>query len=319
MNDSAPSKEAIDLQLIELFLTIARSRTIASAARQFNISPSLATRRLATLEKALEVRLFQRTTRALHLTDSGRDALEWADLVLKSYANLKDNFSLRDQVPEGMIRLAVSDYAASVLLPDFMHGFMMRYPKISYNIKTTDHLVNPVEQGFDVVIHSGFMPDSSLIGIPVRTVNRILCASPAYLKQCESLSSPSDLLHHTCLAHGATENLEWFFEKDGVIVGQTINQQLCIDSFLALVQFALKGLGIIRISQNVVREQLKSGALVQVLEAYRCVQPKGALPSMWVIYPSRRLPYHVRTLVTELQEYFETVMGGSVPKPVTQP
>jgi LysR family transcriptional activator of dmlA len=319
MNDGTSSKEAIDLQLIELFLTIAKSRTIAAAARQFDISPSLATRRLAALEKALEVRLFQRTTRALHLTEAGRDALEWAERVLESYASLKDNLSWRDQVPEGMIRLAVSDYAASVLLPDFLRGFMKRYPKVSYNIKTTDHLVNPVEQEFDVAIHSGFMPDSSLIGIPVRPVQRILCASPAYLEQGGALSSPRDLLHHTCLAHGATENLEWFFEKDGVVAGQKINQQLCIDSFLALLQFALKGIGIIRISQNVVREQLKTGALVQVLTPYRCVQPKGELPSMWVIYPNRRLPYRVRTLVTELQEYFESALGGTAPKSLTPP
>jgi DNA-binding transcriptional LysR family regulator len=181
--------ESIDLQLLELFVTIARSKTIASAARQFNVSPSLATRRLAALERALQVRLFQRTTRALHLTDAGRDTLEWADLVLSSHAALMDELSHRDQMPEGLVRLAVSDYVASMLLPDFLTGFMKRYPKVNYLIKTTDHLVNPVDQAFDVAVHSGFMPDSSLIGIPVRPVQRILCASPAYLKQAGAIDS----------------------------------------------------------------------------------------------------------------------------------
>jgi LysR family transcriptional regulator, transcriptional activator for dmlA len=303
MNDATRSKESIDLQLIELFVTIARSKTIAAAARQFNVSPSLATRRLASLERALQVRLFQRTTRALHLTDAGRDALEWAEQVLHSHASLIDDLSRRDQMPEGLIRLAVSDYVASMLLPDFLHGFMKRYPKVRYLIKTTDHLINPVDHAFDVAVHSGFMPDSSLIGIPVRPVQRILCASPEYMKQAGVINSPADLLHHVCLAHEATEQTEWFFERDGTITGQEINRQLSVDSFVALLQFALKGVGIVRISHNVVRHHLKAGDLVQILPAHRCVQPNGELPSIWVIYPNRKLPYRVRTFVTELQRF----------------
>ena len=297
--------ESIDLQLLELFVTIARSKTIASAARQFNVSPSLATRRLAALERALQVRLFQRTTRALHLTDAGRDTLEWADLVLSSHAALMDELSHRDQMPEGLIRLAVSDYVASMLLPDFLTGFMKRYPKVNYLIKTTDHLVNPVDQAFDVAVHSGFMPDSSLIGIPVRPVQRILCASPAYLKQAGAIDSPADLLGHVCLAHEATEQAEWFFEKGGRVWGQSIHRQLSVDSFVALLQFALKGIGVVRISQNVVHRHLASGELQQVLPDHRCVLPNGELPSVWVIYPNRKLPYRVRTFVTEFQRFLE--------------
>lgn len=306
MNESSDSKEAIDLQLLALFVTIARSRTIAAAAREFNMSPSLATRRLAALERALKARLFQRTTRALHLTEAGRSTLAWAEPVLAQYDRLTDELSWREQAPEGLIRLAVSDYAASVLLPGFLADFMKRYPRISYDIRTTDHLVNPVEREFDVAIHSGFLPDSSLIGIPVRPVQRILCASPAYLAQAPALATPADLLSHVCLAHGATENVEWFFERDGTVAGQKIEQRLCVDSFLALLRFALEGIGIIRISQNVVRHHLKDGSLVQVLPAWRCVQARGELPSMWLIYPNRRLPYGLRTFVTEVQGYLES-------------
>lgn len=309
MTDGSTAKEAIDLQLVELFVTIARSRTIAAAARRFHMSPSLATRRLAALERALEVRLFQRTTRAMHLTEAGRDVLDWAEQVLESYTQLKDSLSWRDQMPEGLIRLAVSDYAASVLLPEFLLGFMQRYPKVSYHIRTTDHLVNPVDHEFDVAVHSGFLSDSSLIGIPVRPVQRILCASPAYLARSGALSTPADLLHHTCLTHGASENMEWCFEKDGLITGHKIAQRLCIDSFMALLQFALKGLGIVRISRNVVKEPLRTGELVHLLVDHQCVQAKGEQPSMWVIYPNRRLPYRVRTFVNELQAYLETSLN----------
>lgn len=319
MNDDVLSKEAIDLQLIELFVAIARSRTIAAAARQFNISPSLATRRLAALERALHVRLFQRTTRSLHLTDTGQSVLMWAEGVINGYGDLRDELSRKIAEPEGLIRLAVSDYAASMLLPGFLHGFMARHPRISFDIRTTDHLVNPVDHEFDVSIHSGFMPDSSLIGIPVRPVQRILCASPSYLAQTLRLQHPRDLLDHVCLAHGATENLEWFFKKNGTIIGQKIQHRLCVDSFLALLQMALKGIGIIRISRNVVRAQLADGSLVHLMPEWRCVQPGGELPSMWVIYPNRQLPYRVRAFVGAIQSYLETSLGAQAEEDLTLP
>lgn len=305
MPADASSKEAIDLQLVELFVAIARSHTIAAAARQFNMSPSLATRRLAALEKALQARLFQRTTRALQLTEAGRSTLKWAEVVLSNYSVLKDELSWRDQAPEGPIRLAVSDYVASVLLPDFLAAFMKKYPRITYDIRTTDHLVNPVKEAFDVAIHSGFLPDSTLIGVPVRPVQRILCASPEYVAQAPALNEPADLAQHMCLTHSATESGEWFFEKDGIVVDQRIQQRLSVDSFLALLRFALKGIGIVRISRNVVRTHLADGSLVQLLPHYRCVQPKGDLPSMWLVYSNRQLSYRVRTFVTEIQEYLE--------------
>jgi LysR family transcriptional regulator, transcriptional activator for dmlA len=301
------SNDVIDLQLIVLFVTIARSATIAAAARQVNISPSLATRRLALLEAALHTRLFERTTRALHLTEAGRRTLEWAEAVLSSYNVLRDDLSLRDHAPEGPIRLAVSDYVASMLLPAFLVKFMKKYPRITFDIRTTDQLVNPVAQGFDVALHSGFMPDSSLIGVRVRPVQRVLCASPGYLAQAPELAQTADLASHVCLTHGASESQEWFFEHGGCVNGQKLSHRLSVDSFLALLQFALSGLGIARISRNVVRRQLDEGSLVQLLPDYRCVQPNGDTPAMWLIYPSRKLPYRVRTFVTEMQEYLDSI------------
>lgn len=309
MNDIAPTKETIDLQLVLLFVTIARSQTIAAAARQLNISPSLATRRLALLERVLQARLFQRTTRALHLTAAGHSTLEWAENTLEDYERLKDDLSVREKTPEGLIRLAVSDYALSFMLPEFLADFMIRHPRISYDLRTTDHLINPVEHCFDVAVHSGFMPDSSLIGVPVRPVQRILCAAPAYLARMPALRTPDDLSSHTCLTHGATETSEWFFERRGVITGQKVEKRLCVDSFVALRQFALQGMGIIRISSNMVRSNIESGALVPVLPEWRCVQSTGDLPSLWLIYPNRKLPYRVRTFIAEMRRYLEPRMS----------
>ncbi len=168
------SYQSIDLQLLELFVVIARSPTIAAAARQLNVSPSLASRKLAGMEKMLDTRLFQRSTRALRLTEAGRSTLEWAELVLNNYGGLKDELSRHRQEPEGPLKIAVSDYVASVLLPKFLTAFIQRFPQITYVIQTTDHLVNPIEQEFDVAIHSGFIPDSSLVGVPIKQVQRIL-------------------------------------------------------------------------------------------------------------------------------------------------
>jgi len=306
MTKPSHSNPSIDLHLLELFVVIARSPTIAAAARQLNVSPSLASRKLAAMEATLDTRLFQRSTRALRLTEAGRATLDWAELVLTNYGELRDELSRHRQEPEGLLKIAVSDYVASVLLPKFLTDFIQRYPQIVYDIKTTDHLVNPIEQEFDVAIHSGFIPDSSLVGVPIKPVQRILCASPAYLLRTPALDEPQDLANHLCITHAAAEPQEWFFQRNDVVTSAKIQHRLSIDSFLALLQFARHGIGIIRISSNIVRAELENGSLVHVLPDYRCVQQKGSLPSMWLIYPNRRLSYAARTFITEVRNYLES-------------
>lgn len=298
----------ISLDLLELFKEIHRCGSISAAARRFGISPSIATRRLAALERTLGVGLFQRTTRKLRLTEEGRLVLNWAGRSLGDYAAVVDEIAARKGRPAGVIRIALSDHAAAVFLSSFLERFSRDYPEIRFVIATTDHLVNPIEHGYDVVLHAGVIPQSNLIGIQIRPVERILCASPAYLAQRGVPRHPEDLASHACLSHLPSEPTNWYFKRDGKITEHAARPAISADSYLALIEYARRSLGILRISISPIREDLRQGRLVRVLEAYECVHQNGEVPAVWILYPDRRLLLRTRLFIDEFADHMRQVL-----------
>ena len=296
------------LDLLELLVEIEDGGSISAAARKLGLSPSIATRRLAALERAMDSRLFQRTTRKVRLTESGRVALKWARRTLGDYAEVAEEIGdLRGQ-PAGVIRVALSDHAAAVFLPPFLREFAQHYPKIRYQLATTDHLLNPIEHGYDVALHAGLVPDSSLIGIQINPVHRLLCASPDYLARRGTPRAPADLASHDCLAHSPSEPDTWYFQRHGRLTKVHVAPFLAADSYLALMESARSGLGIARISRKPVQNDLRSGRLVEVLADFRCVHQNGEVPATWILYPDRRLPRRTRVFVEAFTDYMKRVL-----------
>lgn len=291
------------MDLLRLFIQVAEKGSIAAAARDLDVSPSLATRRLAALERALKTRLFQRTTRSLKLTEGGAIALRWAAGALENYAQVSDDLAASEGRPAGLIRLAATEYAAMVVLPSFLAEFGARFPQIRFSIATTDSIVKLVEEGYDVALHSGLVPDADVVGVRLRDVRRILCASPDYLKRRGVPSNLKDLAHHNCLVHGPTEPRNWFFRRRQRLTGQAVNPYVTLDDHLALVAMARNGLGIIRVSLNAAHDDLRSRRLVQILPEYECVYQTGELPGLWIMYPNRRLPFRTRVFVDALTRH----------------
>jgi DNA-binding transcriptional LysR family regulator len=300
--------EGISLPLLDLFVRVHKTGSISAAARELNLSPSLATRRLAALERAMQTRLFERTTRSVRPTQAGRGALEWAAAVVDGYAGVSDDIASLQGEPRGLIRISMSEYAATVFLPPFLAEFAALHPAIRYAVSTTDLLVNPASDGYDVVIHSGRVPDSSLVGVHVRSVQRVLCASPQYLARRGVPDTPAALARHACLVHAPTEPSAWSFQHGDVVLRQAVDPWLSADSYLSLIDLARRGLGIARISRNTVREDLRAGRLVQVLPGFRCVYETGELPGVWILYPSRRMMARTRVFVDAFARYLDRVL-----------
>src|SRR3954469_1367080 len=145
----------VSLDAVELFLAVAKCGTISLAARELGMVPSVATRKIAALEAALKTRLFERTTRRIHLTEAGAVALDWATGIIEGYETLADRLAALQESPSGLIRLVMNEYIGTVLLPPFLADFTKRYPKIRYTLTLTDGLVDPDERGYDVAVHSG--------------------------------------------------------------------------------------------------------------------------------------------------------------------
>lgn len=305
---SSGARPRVTLSQLELFAHVAALRNITAAGRELGMSGSLAARQIAALERALDVRLFQRTTRSIRVTEAGERVLQWARQTLEGFTDLDDRVTSLTQEPRGNVRLAVNHYAAGSYLPIVLSEFCNRYPEVKLSIVATDELVDLVAGGFDAAVHSGRIPDSSMVGLRVRDVHRILCASPGYLARAGTPSSLDDLVHHGCLVHSSNEPVNWFFRHGDKTVSIPVRPRIEADSHNVLLEFVRHGLGIARLGRNIVKEDLAAGRLVQLLPEYDCVHPTGELPSVWILYPNRRLLYRTRVLVDFLAERLADLM-----------
>ena len=295
--EAGAQKSPVSLDLAKLFTLVARIGTIAGAARALDMDASLATRKLAQLEAALGARLVERTTRSLKLTEAGRVALAWANEAVESFENAADEVASLQERPSGVVRLAVAQYTALQYLPRLLAEFCADYPEVRLVLSTTDSLVNLVDDCYDVAIHSGQIPASGMVGKRLRQFQRILCATPDYLAARGTPTKPEDLASHDCLVHSANEPRNWFFRRGASLVSQPVRARVESDNYAVLLELARQSLGILRVSENLVLEDIRAGRLVQVMPAYKCVYPNGELPGLWILYPSRRLPYRTRLFV----------------------
>jgi LysR family transcriptional regulator, transcriptional activator for dmlA len=296
----------ISLELLGIFSEVVRQGSMSSAARSLAIAPSSAARKIAALEYELNTRLFDRTTKRVSLTEAGTTALTWAEEVLASHGTLIDRLAAFQGEIKGTLRVVMNEYLCTVLLPPFLASFSRRYPHIRFAITMTDAMVAPDDRSYDVAVHTGSVPDSGLRGMRIKDLQRILCASPGYLKERGAPALLSDLESHECLVHQQTPAGYWTFEHNGVLTKQPINQVLIANSYLPLIQFARQGMGLIRASQGSVREHLDSGELVQVLSAYQCVNADGSVPATWILYPDGRMMAKTRLFIDELSGYLKT-------------
>ncbi len=286
----------LNFHLLQLFVRIADSGSIAAGARSLDIAPSIASRQLASLERAFRTKLFTRTTRRLALTEAGKTLLEWARGITKSFEDISDELGAIQHKPSGIIRMASNDYAAVMFLPAILEKFCRKYPEIRVHLNTSNEPASLLDGVCDLALHAGRLPDINLVGRRIRQYRRILCASPAYIRRKGMPQHASDLTAHDCLVQINSERRAWSFERSGEIVSQSIDAYIEVDNFLVLRELALKGLGIIRISESFVRNELKSGTLVEIMPEYKCVYADGSIPAMWLIYADRKLLQRNRLL-----------------------
>jgi DNA-binding transcriptional LysR family regulator len=296
-NDSA-----VDLGMLRLFIEIEHASNISKAARILNLSPSMATRKIATLEGVMKVKLFERTTRKVTLTPAGQIALNWAQHTLQQFDDISDDLTSLMSRPSGQIKLIINHYAGNHYLPVLLNRFCSEYPDIRLSITSTENIASLLEDSYDLALVSGRIPDKRVVAVRLKEFKRILCASPAYIAMHGRPKKPENLIDHDCLVHTGQEQFNWFFRKGQQIMGQPVKGLIEADNNLMLRQFALAGLGIARIGENILEDDIKSGRLIQLLPEYTCVYPTGDLPGLWMVYPQRRVPFKTRTLIEFLNK-----------------
>lgn len=292
-----------DIDSFRLFVAVSHAGSIAGGAEVLRISPSLASRRIAALEDTMGARLLLRSTRRVQLTDAGARFLRWAEQTIASYEDISGEIGMQAQEPVGTVRIAANDYMGPRYLLDAVTRFREQYPRVRLVLSLREDPIAAIKLGYDIAIHAGPTPEETLVGRRIRTYRRIICAAPAYLQSRGVPASPDDLDRHDCLVHARNDTRRWTFRnREGAFVTRDVHSVIETNSYPALLNLAVRRLGLIRIADIMAAPVIASGDLTEVLEDFRSVEPDGGDPAIWLTYAERpRLP-RVRLMADFLLE-----------------
>jgi len=254
------------LRALEVFIEVAESQSLSGAARKLSISAPSVTRVLGDFESELGVLLFHRTTRAVTLTGPGRTFLEDARRIVELYQTATDSVRGAHTDPTGVLRLTAPTMFGQLYILPILIRYLDHYQDVKIEAIYLDRVVNLVEEGFDVAVRIGELPDSSLIATPVGAVRRVVCASPEYLQSAGVPEQLDDLRDHQIIMAGtATSTSEWRFGDEKT---SRVESRLHLTAIPAAIQAAKSGWGLTRVLSYQIGQELKDGTLVTVLDSY---------------------------------------------------
>lgn len=282
------------LHLMSVYVAVVEAGGFASAARRLQLSPPAVTRAIAALEERLGVKLLNRTTRHVRMTDAGQKYFEDARHVI-NLANEADDAVLGiNAEPRGQLTLTASVLFGRLHVIPSIIDYLQQYPEVEVNALFVDRVVNMLEEGVDVAVRIGELPDSSYRALRVGEVRRELFASPDYLAKHGTPTTPGDLVNHRIIvARGLTPTNEFRFTLDGAPHCVKFKPQLSVSDNDSAAAAAIAGLGITRLLSYQVAGALATGKLQRVLGQF----DNPALPVHIVHREGRLSSAKIRTFV----------------------
>jgi len=279
------------------FVRVVDAKGFSAAAPTLGLTPSAVSKLVSRLEARLGVRLLQRTTRALSLTADGEAFYAAARRIVGEIEALESEISDHRGTPHGLLRVTTSLAFSTHQLAPMIGEFLARYPDIQLELMPTDRVVDIVEEGVDVAIRIGRLPDSSFMARKIGDDLRLVCAAPDYLATHAPPRRPEDLARHTCIVSRDRAYLNrWHFRIDGQLREIAVGGRLAVSEGEAQMRLALQGLGIVRLTRLTVASAIKRGELVALLQDYAGDEP---VP-IHAVYPHRK---HLASKVTAFVDY----------------
>ncbi|MBK7423322.1 MAG: LysR family transcriptional regulator [Propionivibrio sp.] len=257
------------LQQIRIFVAVVDCNGFAGAARKLRISPPVVTRAINELENELDVRLLTRTTRVVLVTEPGARYVEDCRRILAELSEADESVSGMHGAPSGRLSLTAPVLFGALFVTPIVAEYLQRYPEVSASCLFLDRLVNMMDEGMDVAVRIGDLPDSSMQAIRVGQVRRVICAAPAYLERRGVPESPGDLVgHDVIVASAVTPSSEWKFVDQGRAYGIKLAPRLTTSTNDSAIAATLGGLGLSRLMSYQVADRVRSGELKIVLSDY---------------------------------------------------
>ncbi|MDC2889171.1 LysR family transcriptional regulator [Psychrosphaera algicola] len=284
------------------FVSVVIEGSFSNAATAMQISPQLVSKYVSKLEERLDVRLLNRTTRKVSLTEAGTHYFQHAQQILSSIDEMESQLGGLQQSPKGTLRISAPVSFALKHMARLVTDFQLHYPSVTVDLQLNDRKVDIVDEGFDIALRIGRLKSSSLIAKRVAPIRIILCASPDYLKKHGVPKQPEDLkdhryLHYSYIEMDGKENdiFQWLKTKNSKSVGdfQSNNGDVLVDA-------AIAGAGLVLQPTFIASEAVRSGKLNVVLPEFE-LDPMG----LYVVYAHRKLlPNKVRCFIDFIEGYY---------------
>ena len=274
------------LQAIEVFTRVVETNSFSKAAELLDLPRGSVSNLVQGLEEHVGVRLLNRTTRSVRVTDDGALYYERCVRILADLADADSSLSNKIQNPSGMIRVDTSGTLARTLLLPMLDDFYRRYPEIEVRLGLADRNIDIVQDGVDCVIRMGALEESSLVARRIGNAALTTCASPAYLEEHGTPATIEDLRAHQAVNYVSARSGKTFpfeFEVDGEIVKVSLDGPLAVNDGTVYVSAGVRGFGIIQPSRFMVADLIGRGELREILTGYRTPTTPLSL-----VYPHRR-------------------------------
>jgi DNA-binding transcriptional LysR family regulator len=274
------------LTALNVFRHVVELGSFAAASRQLRLSPAAISTNIGQLETQLGVRLLNRTTRRVSLTEAGSLYYDQITRVLDDLNTADNSLGPLQQVPKGVLRIsAPTTLTLMTPLSRVMPKFLDRYPDLSVDLRMDDRRVNIVEEGFDLAIRAvDNLEDSSLVARRLMTTPHVVCGAPSYFNRFGTPQEPADLRSHNCVQFPLSGHAaEWVFRRGDSSVRVPVTGRYSVTSSLAVRDALCEGFGLSLIPWIYVKRELADGRLRTVLNDWSAVEL-----SVYAVYPSRR-------------------------------
>lgn len=269
---------------MKTFAAVVDGGSFVQAADTLDMSKPAVSRHVAELEQRLGVRLLQRTTRKLSLTEEGRHFYGRCKTVLADVEVAEEEITAKSIAVKGLIKVNVPVSFGLLELAPLWPDFMTKYPDVELDITLADRIVDLVEEGYDLAVRIARLPNSSLVSRKLASTRLVLCASPGYLKKHGKPKHPSELTEHAVLSYSllATGD-QWDFDGPEGKVSVTVKPIMRTNSGDTCIAAARKSKGVVLQPSFMVNADLHSGALVELMPTYRSVEF-----GIFAVYPTRQ-------------------------------
>jgi len=257
------------LYLMTVFVAVAEEGGFAAGARKLKLSPPAVTRAIAALEERLGLRLLERTTRHVRVTQAGQRYLDDARRIIAAVDEADEAAAGINATPRGHLAVTAPMLFGRMYVTPGIVDYLQRYPGTEVSAVFVDRVTNLMEEGLDVAVRIGELPDSSLQALQVGRVRRMIVASPSYLAASGTPQHPSEIVHHTVIAAtGASIQPEWRFIEETKLQGYKVQPRFTVTSNDAVIEAARCGLGLARLLSYQAAPWIASGDLLPVLQEF---------------------------------------------------